>query len=97
MLGSDEKVGVWMIVMVEQEEVTGALNARRSISEAAPGSPRGAASSRFTENKLYTEYLRREGHTLATPTKSPKSPRGDARSIPSRDSSIRQAQPFQDF
>lgn len=50
-----------MIVMVESEEVTGGLT-RGSISErGGPGSPQGAASTRFTGNKLYEEYLRREG------------------------------------
>lgn len=81
MMGSDEKVGVWMVVMVDQEEITGGLR-RGSVvqdatgsggfgyagSGAGPGSvlmgspsQRGAASPRFTGNKLYAEYLRREG------------------------------------
>jgi len=69
MLGSDEKVGVWMIVMVEHEEVTGQLNRARGGINANdyvnPGSPRtnGAADTRFTSDKLYQEYLRREGRS----------------------------------
>ena len=80
MMGSDEKVGVWMVVMVDNEEITGGLG--RHVRDAsggggagfgngyaggpgsvAMGSPsqRGAASPRFTGNKLYAEYLRREG------------------------------------
>ncbi|OQO12107.1 hypothetical protein B0A48_02746 [Cryoendolithus antarcticus] len=65
LLGSDERVGVWMIVMVEYEEVTGSLN--RGIGSMNVGEGRGngqgvgVASPRFTGNKLYAEYLRREG------------------------------------
>lgn len=61
MLGSDERVGVWMVVMVENEEVTGQLNRHRY--ESTPGSPTalGAASPSYNGNKLYAEYLRREG------------------------------------
>lgn len=61
LLGSDERVGVWMIVMVEGEEVTGQLNRQQQGAESGLGSPVGAASSRFTGSKLYAEYLRREG------------------------------------
>lgn len=65
-MGSDEKVGVWMIVMVESEEVTGQLNRNNhAVSEAGGGgsmsNQNGIGSSRYTGNKLYTEYLRREG------------------------------------
>ncbi|RMY77040.1 hypothetical protein D0863_01592 [Hortaea werneckii] len=65
MLGSDERVGVWMVVMVENEEVTGQLNRHRY--ESTPGSPTalGAASSSYNGNKLYAEYLRREGKPTA--------------------------------
>ncbi|KAF2223039.1 hypothetical protein BDZ85DRAFT_262866 [Elsinoe ampelina] len=65
LMGSDDKVGVWMIVMVEKEQVTGQLS-RLSIDGGRPQSP--AASSvanrsarNFTSEKLYHEYLRREG------------------------------------
>ena len=56
LLGSDEKVGVWMIVMVEHEEVTGSLNRGGSMSDAG-----SVASPRFNGNKLYNQYLTREG------------------------------------
>lgn len=80
LMGSDEKVGVWMVVMVDNEEITGGL--RRSVDVSAmagaggaggaggssSGSVRqGAASPRYSGgagaggNKLYAEYLRREG------------------------------------
>ena len=99
MLGSDDKVGVWMIVMVENEEVTGTLNARNSTSEASR-SRLGAASPRFTESKLYTEYLRREGRELSSPPGSPRPVTREV-NIPSRGSSIRRVGaeplPFQDF
>jgi hypothetical protein len=76
MMGSDEKVGVWMVVMVDNEEITGQLGRRGSVQDATAGgfgngsgsvgmgspvSQRGAASPRFTGNKLYAEYLRRAG------------------------------------
>jgi hypothetical protein len=76
MMGSDEKVGVWMVVMVDNEEITGGLRRGSVVQDVtgagyagggpgsvAMGSPsqRGAASPRFTGNKLYAEYLRREG------------------------------------
>lgn len=77
LLGSDEKVGVWMVVMVEHEEVTGQLNRMTSTNDRPMSAAQyGAASARFTGDKLYTEYLRREG----------KSPEG---SLPSRASSGR--------
>lgn len=73
LFGSDEQVGVWMIVMVEKEEVTGRLN-HLSLSEHSPRSPRPstatarggdggsiAASNKFNSERLYQEYLRREG------------------------------------
>lgn len=83
MLGSDEKVGVWMVVMVENEEVTGSLH-RGSMSEQGIGSPmQGAASRRFTGDKLYTEYLRREGKSSGPDRGGMMSPN----SIPSRTSS----------
>ena len=106
LLGSDDKVGVWMIVMVENEEVTGTLNARGSVSE-APGNQAGAASSRFTGNKLYTEYMRREGRDVMSPLSSPRTAATDL-SLPSRHGSERSGQgqrtykgaethPFHDF
>jgi len=41
MLGSDEKVGVWMVVLVENEEVTGLLNRQGSAASASNASARG--------------------------------------------------------
>jgi hypothetical protein len=63
-----------MVVMVDKEEITGQLH-RGTPSQDLNGYPmsrsgsvlmaspsqRGAASPRFTGNKLYAEYLRREG------------------------------------
>jgi len=99
LMGSDEKVGVWMVVMVENETVTGSLNAsdkERRESEAsarrrAPQSPQGSHSNTYDpssarniplpdrsfqqgdstsgggsssrNNKMYQEYLRREGRS----------------------------------
>ena len=62
-----------MIVMVENEEVTGQLNRHAGGSRSEPRgevvgnpmSPRpgtaGAADHRFTSDKLYQQYLQREG------------------------------------
>ena len=49
-----------MIVMVENEEVTGQLNRHNDSGMATPVNM-SAASQRFTSSKLYAEYLRREG------------------------------------
>lgn len=66
MLGSDEKVGVWMIVMVEKEEVTGALNRSHGDNRLASHSTASAGSQRFTSDKLYADYLKREGQRPGT-------------------------------
>jgi len=62
LIGSDEKVGVWMIVMVESENITGSIHAQAQQQQNLPDrsghitSPVYASSS----NKLYSQYLRRE-------------------------------------
>jgi len=88
-----------MVVMVENEEVTGTLNARRSMVD-APGGPLGAASARFTDSKLYTEYMRREGKDVSMSHGSIGSGSREM-TFPSRQSSGRrmrtEPQPFQDF
>lgn len=62
LLGSDEKVGVWMIVMVEKEEVTGTLQRGPPTAERADGSQDlGVGSPKFNGSKLYADYLKREG------------------------------------
>lgn len=92
--------------MVENEEVTGTLNAARkgSMSDSTM-SPMGAASPRYAgnSNKLYTEYLRREGRDrdAVSPMGSPRTAPINA-SLPSRGSSARrplgsEPQPFHDF
>ncbi|CZT22925.1 uncharacterized protein RCC_08633 [Ramularia collo-cygni] len=59
LLGSDEKVGVWMVVMVENELVTGGLNRHSQVITPGVDSVQGA--QRYTGAKLYADYLRREG------------------------------------
>jgi len=68
--------------MVENEEVTGQLNrgmANMQVQDrgviGSPRSPRpvaggGAADARFTSDKLYQEYLRREGKAEGGSTRS---------------------------
>ena len=65
LLGSDERVGVWMVVIVENEDITGKLNRQ---ADAAASDNSGLASpinlgavGRAQGNKLYADYLKREG------------------------------------
>lgn len=58
LLGSDERVGVWMVVMVENEAVTGSLNRQSTTSSIGPGSRAGAQE--YTSSKLYADYLKHE-------------------------------------
>lgn len=64
LLGSDNKVGVWMIVVVEEEEVTGILNrADSSRSNRSATRSRSAANGRRSPgNELYADYLK-EGNS----------------------------------
>ncbi|OAG12535.1 uncharacterized protein CC84DRAFT_1078982 [Paraphaeosphaeria sporulosa] len=74
MLGSDSKPGVYMIVMVDKEEITGTLIARQNTvppavrsrdltGEAWPyrESSSGYSAARYPSTKLYADYLKREG------------------------------------
>jgi hypothetical protein len=58
--GSDERVGVWMVVLVENEEVTGLLNRQDSARRSANGGPLelGPVDRDGTPNKMYADYLR---------------------------------------
>jgi len=57
MLGSDEKVGVWMIVMIEKEEITGALNSRTfDLPERAP-----PVADRLPESSSRSRHLESPG------------------------------------
>lgn len=79
LLGSDERVGVWIVVLVENETVSGSLHRPQPDARlagpiqlgggggggggAGSSNGQGVASPRFAGNreKLYAEYLRREG------------------------------------
>ncbi|KAF2448023.1 hypothetical protein P171DRAFT_510568 [Karstenula rhodostoma CBS 690.94] len=74
MLGSDGKPGVYMVVMVDKEEITGTLNARQNAippvirsrdltRDAGPyrEASSGTSAARYPSTKLYADYLRREG------------------------------------
>lgn len=74
LLGSDSKPGVIMVVMVDNEEITGSLNPgsgslmrsrlvmrSRDAIDGWPLKGLAVANSQFTSAKLYAEYLRREG------------------------------------
>lgn len=73
LMGSDDKVGVWMVVIVEKEEVTGRLNNftpeahHRSVSLR----PATAQSDREASEKMYQDHLRQQsrGHR-STPSGS---------------------------
>ncbi|GAB7348908.1 hypothetical protein MBLNU459_g7599t2 [Dothideomycetes sp. NU459] len=62
--GSDDRVGVWMVVMVENEEITGQIT-RAPAPEVvdSTGRPKhvGAESPKFTNDKLFAQYMRRQG------------------------------------
>ncbi|EME48794.1 hypothetical protein DOTSEDRAFT_40078 [Dothistroma septosporum NZE10] len=58
LLGSDERVGVWMIVMVEDEAVTGSLN-RHNTAGSIGAAPRPGAQQ-YTSSKMYADYLKHE-------------------------------------
>jgi hypothetical protein len=60
LLGSDEKVGVWMILLVDDEIITGQLNRDTHNLTLGSSSQRNALPN-YTADKLYNEYLRREG------------------------------------
>ncbi|PPJ56411.1 hypothetical protein CBER1_00747 [Cercospora berteroae] len=57
LFGSDDRVGVWMVVVCEDESamLTG------SLSRAGSSSTRGGGAQDFTSSKLYADYLKREG------------------------------------
>lgn len=53
-----------MVVMVENEQVTGSLNRQLggdSLSAGGGGYGRSGGANRFTPSKLYADYLKREG------------------------------------
>ncbi|KAF2862695.1 hypothetical protein K470DRAFT_211992 [Piedraia hortae CBS 480.64] len=58
LFGSDSRVGVWMVILVENEEVTGRLNRH---AEASPLRRLGVMSPQLNSDKLYLQYLRRQG------------------------------------
>jgi PAS domain S-box-containing protein len=64
MLGSDERVGVWMVVVCDDEKISGSL--RRDTSWGGFAAPEGA--QRFSTSKLYADYLKREGRASRPPS-----------------------------
>jgi len=100
LLGSDDKVGVWMVVMVESESITGAINHDRLASIGANSQSLGAAGGgggggggardvstpKFAGGKLYNEYLRREGRhdSMIVPPSAVEARNGVAGSIAGR-------------
>ncbi|KAI9711611.1 MAG: hypothetical protein M1812_007133 [Candelaria pacifica] len=72
LFGADDKVGVWMVVMVEDERISGGINGGGSMRgggetwptpSQSPGFmnlPRGGAAA-STGTKLYSDYLRGQG------------------------------------
>ena len=76
LFGSDDKVGVWMVILVENEEVTGLLNRQASTnSQRSHGSRHGQRSSGFatpqplqlgaidresTGKDMYADYLKED-------------------------------------
>ncbi|ORX94265.1 hypothetical protein BCR34DRAFT_499396 [Clohesyomyces aquaticus] len=91
LLGSDSKVGVWMVVMVEQEVVTGTLNSAASVRNGSSGvySRAPTGNSRFPSSKLYSDYLRREGQSGYEETRSLHSERSLNDTAAKRSNSLR--------
>ena len=63
MIGSDERVGVWMIVMVENEEISGQLQRQykdvdRSAVSAGPIQLGEIAEQEKENGNMYAEYMR---------------------------------------
>ncbi|EME89475.1 K+-channel ERG [Pseudocercospora fijiensis CIRAD86] len=71
LLGSDDRVGVWMIVIVEDENITGSLRRNRSQTSLRD-SERGA--QQYTSSKLYADYLKREGRSESVKGKEKERP-----------------------
>jgi len=105
MLGSDEKVGVWMVVMVEQEVVTGNLTRPTEVINTFPSPPpnvigrssldtpvRGGEGARSPRFKAETGKLYAE--YLRREGRSDIAHGGLA---DERSGSPREARPFQDF
>lgn len=65
LIGSDERVGVWMIVICDDERARGSLRRDDDSSKSLTAS-RGAA--RFTSQKLYADYLRMESKEDGRPS-----------------------------
>ncbi|KAI5206627.1 hypothetical protein E4T38_03671 [Aureobasidium subglaciale] len=107
LLGSDEQVGVWMIVMVEQEMVTGSLRRPSEIINTFPSPPpnvigrssldvpvRGGEGARSPRFKAETGKLYAD--YLRREGKTPPQSEGHIGG-PSRGSSTRETRTFQDF
>lgn len=68
LFGSDDKVGVWMVILVENEEVTGLLNRQSSTrsaqSKSGFASPQplqlGAIDRQSTGKEMYADYLKED-------------------------------------
>lgn len=62
LFGSDDRVGVWMIIIVEEEEVTGRLNRQDSSRSGRSTTPMrlGEVGRRTPGNELYSDYLKRD-------------------------------------
>jgi hypothetical protein len=91
LIGSDEQVGVWMVVMVENEQITGQLNrnyARSHTILSNASSTRETLSSLKIDlglsrptisSRLYADYLREESRPDVEKTSREDSPQGRRR------------------
>ncbi|KAL8873304.1 MAG: hypothetical protein Q9174_001204 [Haloplaca sp. 1 TL-2023] len=61
LLGSDDKVGVWMVVMVENESITGSLSSRNSRAERYKEVP--PTPSEYEREDTYPAGKEQEGRT----------------------------------
>ncbi|GAM82113.1 hypothetical protein ANO11243_000920 [Dothideomycetidae sp. 11243] len=73
LFGADDNVGVWMVVIVEREEITGRLNSM-ALEDRRPTSSRpntgtrpvSGGTARQASERLYQDYLKRQGGERVT-------------------------------
>ncbi|KAF2214731.1 hypothetical protein CERZMDRAFT_37005 [Cercospora zeae-maydis SCOH1-5] len=59
LFGSDDRVGVWMVVICDDEAAVRTGSLSRAASTSTKGG--GSGAQHFTSSKLYADYLKREG------------------------------------
>lgn len=76
LFGSDDRVGVWMVVMVESEQITGSL--KKEAGNARLNGDRPDTND-VSSNRLYADYLKRDGRPGTQGTEATNSSTREAR------------------